>query len=264
VSRDHATVYDRSFYSLIDTWSRDSTEQIVPIVTSLIRPASVVDLGCGTGTWLAEFARHGVEKYLGIDGAHVDRSMLKFDASRFVAADLTAPLSLGSERFDLALSLEVAEHLPERYASGLVDSLVSLAPAVLFSAAVPLQGGANHVNERWQTYWAQLFAERQFVAIDAIRPRVWNNRKVASFYAQNMLCYVHEGMLRERPVLQSERERTRDWSLDIVHPRHYLVYASNQHLSLSGTLKLLPGLFAGTVRRRLRRLAARFKGATRA
>ena len=187
MSRDHATVYDRSFYSAIDVWARDSAEQIIPIVTTLLRPRSVVDLGCGTGTWLAAFAQHGVERYLGIDGIHVERSMLKIAASHFVAADLTAPLSIGAERFDLALSLEVAEHLPERYANVLVDSLVSLAPAVLFSAAIPLQGGANHINERWQTYWAQLFAERQFVVVDAIRPRTWNNKKVASFYAQNML-----------------------------------------------------------------------------
>jgi hypothetical protein len=123
---------------------------------------------------------------LGIDGAHVDRNILKIDASRFVAADLTAPVSIGGERFDLAVSLEVAEHPPDRCARTLVDSLVSLAPVVFFSAAIPLQGGANHVNEQWQTYWARLFGERHFATVDAIRPRVWNNRKVASFYAQNM------------------------------------------------------------------------------
>ena len=259
MTRVRETVYDRSFYSAIDVWARDSAEEIVPIVTTLIRPLSVVDLGCGTGTWLATFAQHGVEKYLGVDGAHVDRSTLKIDASRFVAADLTAPVSIGGERFDLAVSLEVAEHLPERFATVLVDSLVSLAPVVLFSAAIPLQGGADHVNERWQAYWAQLFAERQFVVVDAIRPRVWNNSKVASFYAQNMLLYVHEATLRQLPALEREREHTRDWALDIVHPRHYLIYASNQHLSLRATLRLLPRLFAGTVLRRSQRVTSRLK-----
>lgn len=256
MTKDHASVYDRSFYSAVDIWARDSAEQIVPIVTSLIRPRSVVDVGCGTGAWLAVFAKHGVERYLGIDGAHVDRNILKIDASRFVAADLTAPVSIGGERFDLAVSLEVAEHLPDRFARTLVDSLVSLAPVVLFSAAIPLQGGANHVNEQWQTYWARLFGERHFVIVDAIRRRVWNNSKVASFYAQNMFLYVKEDMLRHLPALQSEREDTRDWALDIVHPQHYLIYASNQHLSASTALKLLPRLVADAVRRRWRRIGS--------
>jgi ubiquinone/menaquinone biosynthesis C-methylase UbiE len=64
VTKDHASEYDRSFYSAVDIWARDSAEQIVPIVTSLIRPRSVVDVGCGTGAWLAAFAKHGVERYL--------------------------------------------------------------------------------------------------------------------------------------------------------------------------------------------------------
>jgi SAM-dependent methyltransferase len=256
VTRSDSLTYDQSFYSSIDGWARDSAEQIVPIVVGLLRPRSVVDVGCGTGAWLAAFARHGVEKYLGIDGTHVDRSVLKIDPAHFVAADLTAPLSVGGERFDMAVSLEVGEHLPARCASTLVDSLVGLAPAVLFSAAIPLQGGAHHVNEQWQAYWAGLFAERQFVAIDAIRPRVWDNRKVASFYAQNMLLYVHEGRLQQLPVLQSERERTSGSPLDIVHPQHYLIYASNQHLSVSTTLKLLPRLVADAVRRRWRRMVS--------
>lgn len=256
MTRTLATPYDPSFYSGIDVWARDSAEQIIPIVTDLIRPASVVDIGCGTGTWLAAFAQQGVEKYLGIDGAHIAKSMLQMDPSHFVAADLTAPLSIGAERFDLALSLEVAEHLPDRCANGLVDSLVSLAPAVLFSAAIPFQGGVNHVNEQWQTYWAELFAARRFVVVDAIRPRVWNNRKVASFYAQNMLLYVHESMFQQHPILRRERQRSVDWPLDIVHPQHYLIYASNQHLSLSATVKLFPRLFVNAVLRRWRRLAS--------
>lgn len=249
-----ALAYSRSFYSYIDVWARDSAEQIVPLVIDLLRPRSVVDVGCGTGGWLAAFSEHGVEKYLGIDGDHVERSQLKIDPAHFVAADLTAPLSIGAERFDLAVSLEVGEHLPPKSAGILVDSLVGLAPAVLFSAAIPLQGGANHVNEQWQAYWANLFAERHFVAIDAIRPRVWHNRKVASFYAQNILLYVHEGRLRQLPVLQSERERMAASPLDVVHPQHYLIYASNQHLSVSSALKLLPRLVTDAVRRRWRRV----------
>jgi hypothetical protein len=91
----------------------DSAEQIVPIVLDPVNPLPVVYVGCGTGAWLATFADHGVSRYLGIDGPYVDGGTLGIDPSRFIPADPRAPLSIGGERFDLALSLEVAEHLPE-------------------------------------------------------------------------------------------------------------------------------------------------------
>jgi SAM-dependent methyltransferase len=254
VATAHDVLYDRSFYAGLEAWARDSAEQIVPIVLDLVKPQSVVDVGCGTGAWLAAFADHGVSRYLGIDGPHVDRDTLRIDPSRFTPADLTAPLSIGAERFDLALSLEVAEHLPEARAAGFLDTLVTLAPVVLFSAAIPLQGGVNHVNERWQSYWARLFGERGFVVVDAIRPRVWGNPKVASFYAQNMFLYVRDSVLREHHALNRERDRTAVVPLDAVHPRHYLVYASNQHLSCATVVKLLPRLLGAGLARKWQRI----------
>src|SRR5579885_1972354 len=150
------TGYDAAFYEAIAGGSRRSAEIIVPLVMELAHPQSVIDIGCGTGLWLAEFARHGVQDYTGVDGDHVDPLRLNFPPERFFAADLAKATGIPGT-YDLAMSLEVAEHLPEASAQQFVRVLTGLAPTVLFSAAIPGQGGVGHINEKWQDYWRGLF-----------------------------------------------------------------------------------------------------------
>ena len=97
---------------------------------------------------------------------------------------------LSPEGFPLALCLEVGEHLSQERSNSLVHDLCSLSDCVLFSAAIPGQGGANHINEQWQSWWARLFAENDFILFHCIRPRVWSNRAVEQWYCQNMFLYV--------------------------------------------------------------------------
>ena len=214
--------YDREFFerfqrSQLHQGSESSAQAVVPLVVELLRPESVVDVGCATGTWLKVFEANGVTDYIGLDGDYVGADALEIPAERFVAADLRAGARL-DRRFDLAVSLEVAEHLPEESAAGFVESLVQLAPVVLFSAAIPHQGGIGHVNEQWPEYWRDLFARHGYVAVDCVRPRVWDNPDVRVWYAQNTLLFVAEAELAKRPALQHEYECTRDRPLARVHP----------------------------------------------
>jgi predicted RNA methylase len=101
--------YDEQFFGDEVEKARSSSQAIVPIVMELVAPTSVVDLGCGLGTWLATFADLGIEDYLGIDGDWVPPEMLEIPHERFMAARLDRPFALDRE-FDLAVSLEVAEH----------------------------------------------------------------------------------------------------------------------------------------------------------
>jgi SAM-dependent methyltransferase len=201
--------------------ARRSAEVVLPIVLDLIgRPASVVDLGCGTGSWLAVLRDHGVDDVLGIDGDYVDRALLEIPEDRFLAHDLRTPLQL-NRRFELAISLEVGEHLPLHEADRFVETLTALAPVVLFSAAVPYQGGTGHLNEQWQDEWADRFRASGFTVVDAIRPRVWDDEAVKVFYRQNMLLFVRRDALEVYPDLQFEAE-ARPMPLRVVHPALYL------------------------------------------
>ena len=171
---------------------RESASRIVPLLVELIEPKSVVDVGCGTGTWLAAFEDAGISDVLGIDTAGVGDS-LEIPKTKFVIQDVSRPLAV-SRTFDLALCLEVAEHLPPSSAGTLIASLTQLAPVIVFSAAIPFQGGNHHVNEQWPDYWWKLFVEHDFVAIDCLRPRVWRYELDAWWYAQNMMLYVREDL----------------------------------------------------------------------
>lgn len=216
-----ATPYDRSFYERQRDGSAASAQVVVPLVVDLIGvPGSVVDVGCGAGGWLAAFAAAGAADIAGFDGGAVPPDMLLIPADHFAKADLAAPLRL-DRRFDLACSLEVAEHLPAERAAGFVADLTAAAPVVLFSAAIPGQGGVGHVNEQWPEYWANLFADRGYRPVDALRPQIWRHPRMQWWYAQNLLLFANDQALAAHPRLAEAARATRSQQLSLVHPARF-------------------------------------------
>ena len=187
------TLYSPEFFSGQVEGSAASARAMLPVVLEVLRPLgvrSVADFGCGTGVWLAEFQRLGIADFLGIDGDYVTPQSLRIDASRFRAADLTKKIAL-ERRFDLALSLEVGEHLPAAAADAFVDNLCAAADAILFSACPPTpRHGTGHINEQTQGYWAEKFSRHGFVASTSVRDRIWQRREIEWFYRQNVVLYL--------------------------------------------------------------------------
>lgn len=213
-------IYGRKFFTGQRAGSVSSAERTVPVLLELVGGVkTVVDLGCGTGTWLAAFMSNGVEDVRGYDGDYVPRDMLLIPADRFQGVDLTKPLTPEEgRRADLAISLEVGEHLPTPASETLVASLTAMAPVVAFSAAVPLQGGRDHINEQWPDFWADLFDKHGYTVVDAVRPRVWEDDAVDFWYRQNILLYVQSDRLDDYPALAEARQRTDRRMLSVVHP----------------------------------------------
>jgi SAM-dependent methyltransferase len=164
---------------------------VVPNLLALAPIQSVVDFGCGTGAWLATFVACGVADVLGLDGPWVRVDQLRIPPERFRRADLGQRIAL-DRRFDCALALEVAEHLAAERADTFVADLLDAAPLVLFSAAVPGQGGVEHVNEQWPGWWADRFAAHGARLVDPFRARIWDDERVAWWYRQNLLLAVTE------------------------------------------------------------------------
>ena len=213
-------LYTEVYYSNREERTRLSAKAMVPLVMELVRPRSVIDVGCGTGEWLSVFREYGVEDIWGVDGASVPKGLLKIPEERFVPADLEQPFQI-DRKFDLVVSLEVAEHLPSSCAETFVGSLVELGPLVLFSAAIPYQGGRNHVNLQWPEYWAKLFDDKGYVVIDPLRRKIWNNEEVAAHYAQNTLMFVAKERLGDYPLLNEAHELYDASMLAVVHPKMY-------------------------------------------
>lgn len=194
-----------------------SAESIVPLVMEAVAPRSVADIGCGRGLWLSAFERHGVAEYRGVDGDSVRPEWLTIPRERFQTADLTQPLRL-ERPVDLVVCLEVAEHLPAEHARTLVDTLTAAGDVVLFSAAIPHQGGVGHLNERWPDYWVDLFGAAGFVPVDYLRPRIWRQERVAFWYRQNIVLFVRDGRLDDYPLLRAALESAAPDFLPVVHP----------------------------------------------
>ncbi|MET8139911.1 class I SAM-dependent methyltransferase [Sphaerisporangium sp. NPDC005288] len=181
--------YDNDFYEKWLPLVQSSARVIVPVIIDLVHPRSVIDVGCGIGGWLEEFLRQGITDVLGMDGEWVDPALLRIPKQKFRAADLSN-LGEPSRRYDLALCLEVAEHLDDAAGRKLVTFLAGSAEFVAFSAAVPGQGGPGHINEQWLDYWIEAFAEHDYRIFDPIRTLVWDDRSVAPWYAQNLVFFT--------------------------------------------------------------------------
>ncbi len=232
-------VYGSDFYD--EQWEKSiqSAREVIPVILSLINPSSVVDLGCGIGTWLAAFCESGVKDVLGVDGQWVEKSRLQIPGNQFMYCDLETPVSI-NRRFDLAISVEVAEHLESSSSDTFVNSLCNLAPVVCFSAAIPFQGGANHVNERWPSYWIEKFSIRGYECVDCLRCRLLSNDKVQPYYAQNIMFFCSQDGLSLNPNLYDIYLHQQKYGglsgQAIVHPKAFLGAAFNDQV-LSYLLK---------------------------
>jgi SAM-dependent methyltransferase len=148
-------------------------------------PASLLDIGCGTGTWLRAALDLGVSNVFGIDGVRVAQEHLHVAKETIGYLDLAKPFNLGRQ-FDVALCLEVAEHLPEESSDGLISSITNHSDSILFSAACPGQPGQHHVNCHWPTYWQRLFNRYSYACDDSIRWQIWGDERIPPWYRQNI------------------------------------------------------------------------------
>jgi SAM-dependent methyltransferase len=199
--------------------NRISAEKIFNLLFKLYKPNSILDVGCGLGTWLSVAREFGVENVYGIEGVWMDPKQLRIDPEYVAIQDLEHPFNL-DRSFDLVISLEVAEHLSPNVAGTFIASLVSHGNIILFSAAIPCQGGHNHINEQFPSYWANLFAEFDFIPLDFIRRQIWDDRNIHWWLRQNILLFVRREFAIDNPIFAKYIDSLTP--LSIVHPDVYI------------------------------------------
>ncbi len=209
-------VYSKKYYGAQSKGSLNSANETIPVILQYINPRSIVDVGCGIGTWLKVWMEKGVTDVLGIDGDYVSTGQLLIDRSNFLATDLEKPITV-ARHFELAMSLEVAEHIKPEFARTFITSLCSLSNVVLFSAAVPNQGGALHYNEQYPDYWIGIFNELGYLPYDCIRENIWMNDQIDGCYRQNMLFFVKKEVAHLYQNITKENKKI----LPVVHPIHF-------------------------------------------
>lgn len=236
--------YGDSFYVDQMDGSYRSAQKYAAFLCSYYKPSSVVDLGCGRGTWLKAFKENGTHRVVGLDGIWNNQSNMIDQTISFYSVDLNNHIALPSnERFDLAVSLEVAEHLEATSASIFVDSLCELADVVLFGAAYVSQGGINHINEQQQTYWAEKFIENDYVIFDLFRSKFWGDTDVEYWYQQNAFLYV-KNMSEAMNTLtqQGLKPLSNTAFMNCVHPTLYNLKRTQPDLTTDDALRYAEAL----------------------
>lgn len=191
--------YDPTFFEYILAGSLSSSRVVCPIVHGWLRPASLLDVGCGMGAWCKTWQDIGVGDVVGVDGDYVELDALLIAPQKFYSHDLAQAFSL-SRSFDLVTSLEVAEHVPTEASETFVENLVTHGKVVLFSAAVPGQGGKFHVNQQPLDFWRRLFASHGYRCFDPLRPLIRTDRRVEPWYRYNTLLYVAPEAVQRLPT----------------------------------------------------------------
>jgi SAM-dependent methyltransferase len=220
----------------VEIHNTKDAEAFIPILSKYIQPNSVLDIGCGTGTWLKVFQDKGINDIVGVDGSNLDKSRLAIPLNHFIQHNLMQPLNL-KRKFDLVICLEVAEHLPAESADNIIDTLIAHSDNILFSAALPMQGGQNHLNEQPFEYWVEKFNSRGYIVKDIFRDLIWNNSNIGWWYRQNMFLVSKTNELKQKKIN------------DYYHPEayagiaHYNEYFKKQLLNIhKGEIPVLSAL----------------------
>lgn len=190
----HNLVYDSQYYAaLVEGPAVRSAETISYWILKDLMPQNVVDVGCGTGALLEALRKKGCEVF-GLE--HSEAALNYYCRIRGLDVlnfDLETSVFEDNRTFDVAISMEVAEHLPEKSADRFIDLLTRLSGTIVFTAAPPGQKGTDHVNEQPPSYWKSKFRQHGFEYDQEISQRWHESWKTAGdvepCYFRNLMIF---------------------------------------------------------------------------
>lgn len=180
--------YNVAYQESIRQYAIDGSSKVLPLVFEMFEHNSILDVGCGTGEWLATATRLGAKEILGIDMEYT-KATLAIPQDKFKVFDFNEPFDL-HKKFDLVMTIEVAEHLLPESADHFVDSLVKHSDVVIFSAALPVHN-EYHLNEQYWEYWIEKFDQKGYKVVDYVREKIWDEPLVAAAYKSDLLIFVN-------------------------------------------------------------------------
>lgn len=233
MKKELSEFYGNSFYEMHKAGMKKSAEIVLDVFYKYFKPQTVIDIGCGQGAWLAAAEKLGAQLTKGIDGPWVNTRNLASKNIDFEACDFSSNLPKIDKKFELCISLEVAEHIPKEKESEFINLLCQSSDTILFSAAIKNQGGQNHINEQWQSHWINEFDSRGYICIDFLRKRLWKNQNVEWWYRQNIFIFVKKSNIDLLNIFPKQELMISD----IVHPElfetkteHYIKMINHPNL----------------------------------
>ncbi len=153
------TLYDSSFFRSLQKY-RPLYHFLADMMVAHLGPITTsIDWGCGCGYILEKLQMHGITDLIGIEGsAEVKPFIPESLKDKIHIADVLLYADAGV--YDLAISIEVAEHLHERDAGRFVNAVCSSASKfVWWSAAQPGQKGTGHITLKSPCFWIDVFKD---------------------------------------------------------------------------------------------------------
>lgn len=180
--------HDRNMHSL------EGPQVALPRLLDGNVPVCMLDVGCGTGTWMRSALDLGVSEVSGLDGVALSPGQLCVPKKHIQVCNLLGDWGI-QRSYDLVISFEVAEHLPPEAAEAFIQKLTACGNRIFFSAANGWQRGQNHLNCQWPSYWQRLFNQHEFVCRDTLRWRIWDDTRIEPWYRQNMFLAERDQVL---------------------------------------------------------------------
>ena len=248
--RVRRAVYPSEWHRIFGEQTDQSARIILPPLIDLFEAKSLVEIGCGHAHWSRAAQDHGVSDLLALDGPWNSSGELHIDRADFREVDLSEPLVL-DRQFDMAICLEVAEHVAQEHAATLVSSITAAADIILFGAAIPLQGGHGHINEQWPSYWRKLFENEGYEPFDLVRRNHWSDKRIHYWYRQNSFAYIRKTNSAAVARAHSALAATDQTLMDAVHPEKFLEVASYDSIAFARLARKVPSRLANRIRQKL-------------
>ena len=186
-------IYNEEFWaSNYGDYNYRSAKIILPILFKHYKPNSVIDIGCGIGTWLKAANELGVNEFIGIDGNEIEENFLLVSRKYIKIDNLETHKNANNKKYDLAISVEVAEHLNNNRSFEFIKTLTSYSDVVLFSAAIPYQEGEHHINCNPPQFWVDIFKKYGYDCYDFRNDLMNMWEKINPCYSQNILLFAKE------------------------------------------------------------------------
>lgn len=193
--QDRINPYGKEFFDMVERREGPSARRAAQVIVKFIHPGSVIDLGCGCGTYLLPFREEGIECL----GLELSKEGLKRCRQRKMPVrrfDIRKDALKTGEKFELCICFEVAEHLPCRFSDRLVGLVTQLSDLALFTAAPPGQEGTSHVNEQPKEFWIEKFGEKDFVLDEKLTGDIkkqWEEGEVIEWLCRNLMVFRRSG-----------------------------------------------------------------------
>ena len=158
------TLYDSSFFQSLQKY-RPLYHFLADMMAAHLKPNSSIDWGCGCGFILEKLLGHGISDLIGIEGsAEVKPFIPESLKDKIIIADA---LLYQSGVYDLAISIEVAEHLKKEDSAKFVNTVCSSSSTwIWWSAAQIGQAGTGHINCQSLSFWIDVFKEVGLFEVD--------------------------------------------------------------------------------------------------